>query len=43
VLLAVVAAGILGVLGFQAASGQQKKGAAKGADAAAAVFEIYKD
>jgi uncharacterized protein YegP (UPF0339 family) len=43
VLLAVVAAGILGALSFQAASGQQKKGADKGADAKAAVFEIYKD
>jgi uncharacterized protein YegP (UPF0339 family) len=43
VLLAVVAAGILGVLSFQAASGQQKKGADKSAEAKAPVFEIYKD
>jgi uncharacterized protein YegP (UPF0339 family) len=45
VLLAVVAAGILGVLSFQVTPAQQKKGADKGADAktGAAVFEMYKD
>jgi uncharacterized protein YegP (UPF0339 family) len=44
-LLAVVAACILAVLSFQVASGQQKKGADKGADAkaGAVVFEMYKD
>jgi uncharacterized protein YegP (UPF0339 family) len=44
-LLTVVAAGILAVLSFQVATGQQKKGTDKGADAkaAGAAFEMYKD